>query len=241
MRYPILTSTSSRILIHLRSPSFLTPTSSCILIHLQSPILSDTNVLMYSHSSSITHPFLHQRPPVFSFIFNHPSFLTPTSSRILIQLQSPIHSDTNVLMYSHSSSITHPYWHQRPHVFSFIFSPHPFWHQRPHEFSFIFSPHSFWHQRPHVFSFIFSPHSFWHQRPHVFSFIFNHPSFPTPTSSCILIHLQSLTHSSNSFYNNLFMPNKHITKQPEYLYKWLMYIVPISMLIAIPITCQHPY
>ena len=105
-------------------PSFLTPTSSCVLISLQSPILSDTNALMYSHSSSITHPFWHQRPHVFSFIFNHPSFLTQTSSCILIHFQSPILSDTNVHMYSHSSSITHPFWHQRPHVFSFIFN-HP--------------------------------------------------------------------------------------------------------------------
>ena len=120
-------------------PSFLTPTSSCILIHLQSPILSDTNVLKYSHLSSKTHHFWHQRPHVFPFILNHtsfltpmsscilihlqsPSFLTPTSSCILIHLQSPILSDTNVLMYSHSSSVTHPFWHQRPHVFSFIFS-----------------------------------------------------------------------------------------------------------------------
>ena len=118
----------------------MTPTSWRILIHLQSPILSDTNVLLYFHSSSITHPFWHQRPHVSSFIFNHPSFLTPTSSCILINLQSPILSDTNVLMYSQSSSITHPFRHQHPRVFSIIF---------------------------------------------------NHPFFLTPTSSCILIHLQS--------------------------------------------------
>ena len=190
-------------------PSFLTPTFSCILIHHQSPILSDTNVLMYSHSSSIIHlfwhqrphvfwfivsphPFWHQRPHVFSFIFNHPSFLTPTSSCILIHLQSPILSDTNVLTYSHSFSITHPFWHQRPHVFSFIFN-HP---------SFLTPTSSciLIHFQSPILSdtnVLMYSHSssitnpFWHQRPHVFSFIFNHPSFLTPTSSCILIHFQS--------------------------------------------------
>ena len=79
---------------------------------------------MHSHSSSIANPFWHQRPHVFSFIFNDPSFLTPMPSRIIIHLQSLILSDTNVLMYSHSSSITHPFWHQCPPVLSFIFN-HP--------------------------------------------------------------------------------------------------------------------
>ena len=239
-------------------PSFLTPMPSCILIYLQSPILSDTNVLMYSHSSTIIHPFWHQRPHVSSFIFNHPTFLTLTSSRILIHFQSPILSYTNDLTYCHSSSIIHPFWHKRPNVFSFIYnhpsfltqtsscilihfqSPilsdtnafmyshsssitHPFWHQRPHVFSFIFnhpsfltttswcilihlqSPilydtkvltysHSFsitypfWHQHSHSSSIT---HPFWHKRPNIISFIYNHPSFLAPTYSCILIHFQS--------------------------------------------------
>ena len=147
---------------------------------------------MYSHSSSITHPFWHQRPNVFSYIFNHPSFLTPTSSCILIHLQSPILSDTNVLMYSHSSSITHPFWHQRPHVFSFIIN-----HS---SFLTLTSSRILIHlQSPilsdtNVLTYSHSSsitHPFWHQRPHVFPFIFNHPSFLTPTSSRILIHLQS--------------------------------------------------
>ena len=173
-------------------PFFLTPTSSRIFIHLQSPILSDTNVHMYSHSSSITHPFWHQRPYVFSFIFNHPSFLTPTSSCILIHLQSPIFSDTNVFMYSHLSSITHPFWHQRPHVFSFIFN-HPSF-LTPTSVCILIHLQSPILSDTNVLTYSHSSsitHPFWHQRPHVFWFIFNHPSFPTPTSTCILIHLQS--------------------------------------------------
>ena len=173
-------------------PSFLTPTSSCILIYLQSPILSDTNVLMYSHSSTITHPSWHQRPHVFSLIFNHPSFLTPIPSCILIYLQSPILSDTNVLMYSHSSTIIHPFWHQRPHVLSFIFNHPSFLTPMPLCILIHFQSPILSDTNALMYSHSSSiTHPFWHQRPHVFSFIFNHTSFLTPTSSCILIHFQS--------------------------------------------------